>query len=165
MIIGGQQPRLMLLTGAQRAPGFLIVVDFPGQSPRVADEVLTAVGNAASDEHRPKDRACQLRDDTRRGPAHLAAASFPKPPLARQSPPRAPGRVPAPRRHGPPESGEHCDREQNASIPLAGTFPRGGTALASDLRPYCLRAAPAVSPGLARAGRLSHSNSFISSAA
>jgi hypothetical protein len=33
---GGRQPRLMLLAGAQRAPGFF-VVDFPGQSARVAD--------------------------------------------------------------------------------------------------------------------------------
>jgi hypothetical protein len=119
------QPRPVVLAGAQRAPRNCPVIDFPGSSVRVADEVLTAVGNAASDEHRPKDRACQLRDDTRRGPAHLAAASFAKPPLAKQSPPRAPGRVSSPRRHGPPESGEHGDREQNARIPLASTCSPG----------------------------------------
>jgi hypothetical protein len=35
---------LMLLAGAQRAPGFLIVIDFPGRSGRVADLRSTLSG-------------------------------------------------------------------------------------------------------------------------
>lgn len=46
MTTGGRQPRLMLLAGAQRAPGFL-VVDFPRKAVRVADLALALASGLA----------------------------------------------------------------------------------------------------------------------